>query len=251
MNRYVEGSYQTQEEALQAIQRLREQGYQSEEIYLVANAEVLRQLPDTTEGELVEAASVVGQDVDQRSFWEKIKDVFTVDEYRPETYREPDYETDKDPLYAYQEELNRGSLVIMITEEKDLEENQNTNALYPDQVTDADVLADIEDRGMSPTTEQTRATGTGRSGTPAHDAFVNDLNTAKSSDILPGQDGDSFRSESLESDVVEEMEVPEVDHPYTPNPALKKMSPDEIWDDNSTLDRDGVTGVDSSNRTEE
>src|SRR5690625_3600393 len=87
MERRVEGIYPNVEEALRAVDRLREQGYSRENITLVANDEVRR-----TFGSDVDA-DVSTQDIDQdrsmdrvdegdedRSVWESIKDFFTMDD---------------------------------------------------------------------------------------------------------------------------------------------------------------------------
>ncbi|MEY8292329.1 DUF2382 domain-containing protein [Carnobacteriaceae bacterium 52-44] len=120
MERRVEGIYPNVEEALRAVDRLREQGYSRENITLVANDEVRR-----TFGSDVDA-DVSTQDIDQdrsmdrvdegdedRSVWESIKDFFTMDD----TYDDPNYDVENDPLYAHRSVITQGKIAVLVTGE--------------------------------------------------------------------------------------------------------------------------------------
>lgn len=120
MERRVEGIYPNVEEALRAVDRLREQGYSRENITLVANDEVRR-----TFGSDVDA-DVSTQDIDQdrsmdrvdegdedRSVWESIKDFFTMDD----TYDDPNYDVENDPLYAHRSVITQGEIAVLVTGE--------------------------------------------------------------------------------------------------------------------------------------
>jgi hypothetical protein len=120
MERRVEGIYPNVEEALRAVDRLREQGYSRENITLVANDEVRR-----TFGSDVDA-DVSTQDIDQdrsmdrvdegdedRSVWESIKDFFTMDD----TYDDPNYDVENDPLYAHRSVITEGEIAVLVTGE--------------------------------------------------------------------------------------------------------------------------------------
>lgn len=120
MNRRVEGIYTTVEEAMSAVQRLRDEGYSRSEIYLVANADVRNNIPYTMDAEVTTdtdmTTGTTGRtDDDDRSLWEKIKDAFTVDEdYDPSVYDDPNYDTANDPLYAHRDDLDRGNIIVML-----------------------------------------------------------------------------------------------------------------------------------------
>ncbi|MDE1548079.1 general stress protein [Jeotgalibaca caeni] len=253
MKRYVEGTYQSEEEALRAIQRLREEGYTEEDIFLVANDAVINRLPSSVEAEVDEEASVVGESEDHRSFWEKVKDAFTVDEYRPETYGDADYETNHDPLYAYQEELNRGDIVIMVNDKTESSGDLTATTPYMSEAEEGTLLGSDRDGENIEGTDSSVTIGPGSNSSPVEGAGVDDLSTAKSSDILPGQTGDFFQTEGLygkDGEVPDEntteTEPTNEENAFTPNPDLKNINPTDIEDDGSTLDRDGVTGMDAS-----
>lgn len=241
MKRYIEGSYVTEKDAFKVIQRLREQGYQPEDIFLVANEHVIAQLPASTEAEVREDTAIIEEGEDDRTFWGKVKDAFTVDEYRPGLEGEEQTIADDNPLYAYQEDLNRGNIVIMVTDKEDVVPDGTGYDAFSSPLTDS--------------LDETTTSGTGRSGRAGQRSGVDDLSTAKSSDILPGQDGAAFQTEGLtakDGEVEQNTEIPEVSHPYEPNPELKKLDPNKTnWDDGSTLDRDGVTGNSATHSNEE
>lgn len=249
MGKIIEGSYKNQTEALQAIQRLREQGYQKKDIFLVANAEVRNSLPSATEAEVKAegALSTVGED--DRSLWEKIKDAFSIDEYETRNYED-------EPLYAYKNDLDQGKFVVMINEkgsgvDEQIVNDQMNDTPYPDSIDRENVLGDNRDSDLADSMDEVTSIGTGQEGTSMQRSRADDLETSKRSDVLPGQNGDAFHTEGLYAEEgnrsdYEQEKGADVDHPYTPNPDLLNIDKTEAGDDGSTLDRDGVTGVDAS-----
>lgn len=121
MDKRVEGVYPKVEEALQAIDRLRNQGYAHDEIILVANEEVREDLSSNV------YADVSQQDIDEndpkdddQSFWDSIKDVFTTDDsYEDEKFDDPNYITEDDPIYEYKDLISKGHVAILIRGEVD------------------------------------------------------------------------------------------------------------------------------------
>lgn len=121
MGRKVEGVYRTTKEALAAVDRLREEGYSGSEITLVANPEVRSTIPYTVDADVSEEidSSPVEEDSGQ-SFWEKLKDAFTMDdEYDSTVYNDPSYDVFGDPLYPHREEIDRGDIVILVEDGED------------------------------------------------------------------------------------------------------------------------------------
>lgn len=117
MNRRVEGVYATVEEAMSAVQRLRDQGYSRNDIFLVANADVRNNIPYTMDAEVTTDTDAAGAGAgdDDRSLWEKIKDAFTVDDdYDASAYDHPDYDSSSDPLYAHRDDIANGNIVVML-----------------------------------------------------------------------------------------------------------------------------------------
>src|SRR5699024_527601 len=91
MNRRVEGIYTNVDDAMNAVNRLHEEGYGRDDIKVVANATVRETMPFTMDAEVTSDTDTGGMaDDDNRSLWDKIKDAFTVDEYDATQYDEED-----------------------------------------------------------------------------------------------------------------------------------------------------------------
>ena len=103
-NLTIIGSYDTRVEALTAIDQLRNEGYNKDDIVLFANATIIEQFGlDTLSSAEVEATG--GSD-DDRSMWEKIKDAFSFGDYDHRTI-----DDESDPLFAYRDDLGQDRLV--------------------------------------------------------------------------------------------------------------------------------------------
>ncbi|MGP6145845.1 DUF2382 domain-containing protein [Jeotgalibaca sp. A122] len=113
MNRHVEGSYETVTQAFDAVERLKEQGYGRNDIYIVANDTVRDQIPYTLNAEVSTDNDLGGTD-EERSLWEKIKDAFTFDDAYEHNYNTPDYNVDNDPLSSYRDDLDRGNILVLV-----------------------------------------------------------------------------------------------------------------------------------------
>lgn len=94
-------------------------------------------------------------------------------------------ETVNDVNVSLKEELE------LADKEKD-KENYNT-----EPVTEGSILGSNGNSEVGDSMEEVTSQGTGNSGAILQRAETDDLTTAKSSDILPGQDGDSFQTEGL------------------------------------------------------
>ena len=127
MEKRVEGIYSNVEDALQAVNRLREKGYPKKNITVVANEEVRNRLSSNIDAEVTtedtedhHSMARVDRENDDQSFWESIKDFFTMDDsYDESNYDRPDYDADNDPLYAHREAISRGEIVVLVTGEPD------------------------------------------------------------------------------------------------------------------------------------
>lgn len=118
MSRRVEGVYATVEEARAAVERLKDQGYSRDQISIVANADVRRSFSYQTDVDVsTDAGAGMGVGSDNRSVWEKIKDSFTMDEnYNAADYATAGGDASTDPLSGYHEEIERGSVVVLVEE---------------------------------------------------------------------------------------------------------------------------------------
>ncbi|UJF16219.1 general stress protein [Jeotgalibaca sp. MA1X17-3] len=145
MNKRVEGSYSKIEEAMQAVQKLREKGYLKEDIYVVANSTVKDSIPLTMDAEVSTDTNMRDNiDDNERSFWDKIKDAFTIDDYEEDQVNHPNYDTEEDPLHPYHEQIKKGNIVVLT--------DKNAKPSVAEEDTNTDVL----DSGMktrNPVTE--------------------------------------------------------------------------------------------------
>lgn len=118
MSRRVEGVYTTIDEALAAVEHLRAQGYGASAITLVANAEVRSALPYAGGANVTpETNGTDERGEDTRSFWEKVKDAFTWGDQEDSSLRiDSGYEAAVEAPGAYQEEIERGNIVILVEE---------------------------------------------------------------------------------------------------------------------------------------
>jgi len=161
MEKRVEGIYSNVEEALQAVDRLREKGYTHDNITIVANEEVRNRLSSNVDAEVTtqdtddnRSMDRVDRDDDDRSIWESIKDFFTMDDSYDETnYDNPDYDVENDPIYTHRDALRRGDIVVLISGEPHTDNDMNqtdTNTMDKNMVdrdvVDTDTDTDTDDQ---------------------------------------------------------------------------------------------------------
>lgn len=107
-NRVVVGSYENQDEAASIINRLKEDGYQREDITLYGNS-------TDVDVETDNVGQTTNDQEEDRSFWDKVKDAFSTDSYDYETNAEdPDYNQEDDVLYPYRDDITSGKTVIVV-----------------------------------------------------------------------------------------------------------------------------------------
>lgn len=112
-NQTVIGSYANRDEALDVVRRLRDEGYQREDITLYANRDTASGITDAQGVDVnTETTGATGADED-RSLWDQIKDAFSTDTY--DTTAEGDgYNADNDVLYPYRDDINNGNVVVVV-----------------------------------------------------------------------------------------------------------------------------------------
>lgn len=146
MRERVEGVYSTVDEALRAVDRLREQGYARDDIRVIANKDVrdnfskdidmdvtsedlsMDRTDETTSSQVRETHTNEHSSMDRvdegpsetsdddKSIWESIKDAFTMDD----SYDDPDYGTDDDPVNEYRDRINQGEVVVIVNDNSDM-----------------------------------------------------------------------------------------------------------------------------------
>lgn len=135
----VIGSYPTEQEAEHVIRRLLSEGTNKNDLTIFTNKEKGDQLSNP------ENIDVSNPDIndspdhdDDKSFWESIKDAFTVrdDEY----YEDPNYLVEDDSLHMYRDDLKKGHVIIAVQKtaepdsqtERDATSSSATHAGDPD-----------------------------------------------------------------------------------------------------------------------
>ncbi|PRY83723.1 general stress protein [Alkalibacterium olivapovliticus] len=109
----VIGSYPTEEEAEHVIRRLLKEGTAKQDITIFTNKDKSDRLNNTENVDVSNADVNDDKDHDDdKSFWESIKDAFSVrdDEY----YEDPNYVVEDDSLHMYRDDLKKGHVVVTI-----------------------------------------------------------------------------------------------------------------------------------------
>ena len=136
MNKRVEGSYIRVEDAMHAVQRLRDEGYSKNDISVVANSTVKDSIPHTMDAEVsTDAGMRENMQDDDRSLWDKIKDAFTMDDYETERRDQPGYDANNDPLSQYHDDIEKGNVIVLVDESA-----KPSTSMDTDTTTDAGVM---------------------------------------------------------------------------------------------------------------
>ncbi|SFC52645.1 Heat induced stress protein YflT [Alkalibacterium subtropicum] len=119
-NKTVVGSYPTQDEALDVVSKLKNEGYPKNDIILYSNEEQSNALthyeahdvvvdPDNT------AETKKYKDEKDQSMWDKIKDAFVTDTYDHEKeHKRANYDQSNDILYPYRDDIAKGHFVVVV-----------------------------------------------------------------------------------------------------------------------------------------
>jgi len=153
MTQSVEGVYPNVDKALQAVDLLRGQGYERDEITLVANEEVRRTFPSDVDTDVkTQTDDPKHSEEDDRSFWESIKDAFTVDDsYDASRYDDPNYDSTDDLLYEHREEISQGHIVLLVGEDDSIdgpsmEPDTQPNTVGPDGTRDYEDEQEVDSK---------------------------------------------------------------------------------------------------------
>lgn len=120
---FIKGSYDTPQEALNAVRTLEAEGYQAHDIRLVSNSTIRDTFQNKTNAEFTASEDYVDGDLDvdervdheeDESIWEKIKDFFTVDEDYDRERTDPQ----DDPLVNYRKDIEAGKIVVVVEGER-------------------------------------------------------------------------------------------------------------------------------------
>ena len=141
-NRVVVGSYKNEDDTASVVNRLKEDGYQRDDITLYTNSANADGLKDSRN---VDNAGRGTEDTeDDRSFWDKMKDAFSTDSYDyEEDSQDPNYNQEDDVLYPYKDDIKNGNTVIVVDSyrgDTNLEMNQTEDEKREEpEITDKDL----------------------------------------------------------------------------------------------------------------
>ncbi|MCC5894289.1 MAG: general stress protein [Alkalibacterium sp.] len=123
----VIGSYPTEEEAERVIRRLLSEGTNKNDITIFTNKEKSEHLSNPENVDVSNADVNDDRDHDEdKSFWESIKDAFSVrdDEY----YEDPNYVVEDDSLHMYRDDLKKGHVLVTVQKENAHSSDKERNA---------------------------------------------------------------------------------------------------------------------------
>lgn len=120
-NKTVTGSYDSRDEALDVVHRLKNEGYQKQDIILYGNKSVANSIGDHEGVNVTADTESVGDSQDNRdsdndgSLWDQIKGAFSTDTYDDEDNTQSvDYDQDNDVLYPYKDDIRNGKIVVAV-----------------------------------------------------------------------------------------------------------------------------------------
>ena len=144
MSNKVEGVYETIDEALRAVDRLRVEGYARNDIQVITNDETRNRVDSNYKDNITPADEELDQTEDDQSFWDKIKDAFTMSG--------PDYE-DNNSLTTYKDDIEQGQLVVLVNENNENMATTQPNTIGPDGVRDHETEQKVDSMGERPKTD--------------------------------------------------------------------------------------------------
>jgi len=124
MQQRIEGVYPVVDEALRVVDQLRDQGYSPDDITLVANEDVRRNLSTNVDADVeTRDGKTNDSNGDDDSFWESVKDAFT---FEDSDDTDPNYDPDSDPLSEHREAISRGNVVVLVEEDTNINNTNDT-----------------------------------------------------------------------------------------------------------------------------
>ncbi|MDG3074591.1 YsnF/AvaK domain-containing protein [Bacillus halotolerans] len=128
MTQSVVGVYETPQETIAVIEGLLTKGYDSDDISVVTNRRDTDYLESRTGTEVNQALEA--NDSDSESFFDKLKDYFTMDDTGAHSKALSDLDISNDEIDKYQEDLDDGKLLVAVDTDADLDATiDNGNAL--------------------------------------------------------------------------------------------------------------------------
>ncbi|MGK9432025.1 YsnF/AvaK domain-containing protein [Bacillus atrophaeus] len=125
MTKSVVGIYETPRETVAAIEGLKTRGYDSDNISVVTNRKDTDYLESQTGTQVKQAADT--NDSDSESFFDKLKDYFTMDDSGTNQNKLSDLDIANEDAERYQEELNDGKILLAVDTDAELDNSTIDN----------------------------------------------------------------------------------------------------------------------------
>ena len=108
----VHGSYMSEEEAIKAVEDLKVQGYFKEQIRVVSIKDCGGDCNKDLEVDEIKREKTK----DNRSLWEKFRDIYTYSDYNTDYWNT--YVEEDDVLRTYKANLENGEILVLVDAEK-------------------------------------------------------------------------------------------------------------------------------------
>lgn len=104
----VHGSYMSSEEAIKAVEDLKSQGYNRDQIRVVSSKDCGADC--SVEPDIKETSKTTKKD--DRSLWQKFRDVYTYSDYHTDYWNT--YVEEDDVLKTYKTNLENGEILVLV-----------------------------------------------------------------------------------------------------------------------------------------
>lgn len=104
----VHGSYMTSEEAIAAVENLTEEGYSREQVRVIS----LKDCRGDCERDINIENSNKEEVKDDRTLWEKFKDIYTYSDYKQDYWNS--YVEEDEVLKVYKKNLENGEILVLV-----------------------------------------------------------------------------------------------------------------------------------------
>lgn len=132
MNKRVEGIYPNVEEALQAVDRLRDQGYTRDAITLVANEEIQGRFSSNVDANITtEDRSMDRVDEETTS---QVTDTHINDNRSMDRADDSDYIAEEDPVYEYRDVISQGQVAVLVSGDPEATDSTSKANIQPNTI---------------------------------------------------------------------------------------------------------------------
>lgn len=119
MDQVIEGIYSTMDAAIHAIDRLKEEGYNSRDLSVIANADIYGNFSEVIEADTtIQSRTKMDGTGTEESIWEKMRAIFVEPIGKKESFNlETVKQTVVNPLFTFSKEINCGAFVVLVNDD--------------------------------------------------------------------------------------------------------------------------------------